>query len=497
MFFPNRAWPVACLVMINRQISYACTSNPGALPEVCRILRQFSPGDQPTVALKAFLLGEERNRYQDSPILVRAWINRRSGFLMIRSLTLICLSIFVLSSATVTHARDRWVRIARHTADLRQDLETIDLSKVKGSFKAFRVRALRRPVKFESVRFGYSDGTGYVSKQPFRLRPGERTKEIDRTGLERFVDEVVVDYAPQRRSRRRPVLEIWGLQSRTGRLAKRKKNVGGGRYITAARQSAGADKKEEEYKGPPLPDRATIGSPGSNGDVLFGAKYVGFGVDTDVIRVGRKIGKFENIWLQVLDNDIFMQDLKVVYEDGTSKTYPINATFTKMTRSERFDLDGSQFVKEIELSYRSKPGFEGQARIEVFGEHANGWLGPDGEGRKFNDGWVLLGARTAGFIGFDRDVIPVGTNEGGFKEIRVAVRERAITLSQVKVVYGNGDEDIIPVKTRVDAGSTYGPIGLRSEGSQIREIQARYRSRFIDRAAAGKGNAIVEIWARH
>ena len=414
---------------------------------------------------------------------------------MTRSLLLVSLIFFSVLGSGAASARDRWVRIATHAADLRQDLETIDLSKARGSFKAFRMRVLRRPINFDSVRFSYTDGGGYTSQHPFRLRSGERTKEMDLTGSEYFVDEVVVDYADsQRRSRSRPLIEIWGLQSRAGRRAQRPKGTSDGRYVTAGQDPAA---EPETPKGPPLPDRATIGSPGSNGDVLFGAKYVGFGVDTDVIRVGRKIGKFSNIWLQVLDNDIYMQDLKVVYDDGTSKTYPINATFKKLTRSERFDLDGSQFVKEIELSYRSKPGFEGQARIEVFGEHAQGWLGPEGEGRRFNDGWVLLGARTAGFIGFDRDVIPVSTNEGGFKEIRVAVRERAITLSQVKVIYGNGDEDIIPVRTRVDAGSIYGPIGLRSDQNEIKEIQARYRSRFIDRGAAGKGNAIVEIWARH
>ncbi len=413
---------------------------------------------------------------------------------MNRHLTLLSIFVFALFVSSTAEARDRWVRIAIHTADLGQDIETIDLRKARGSYKAFRLRALRRPVNFDSVRFSYADGTGYISQKPFRLRSGERTKEIDLTGIEHFVDELVIDYGEQRRTRRRPLIEVWGLQSRSGRRAKRPEGPSSGRYVAVDGQPVG---EEEAPKGPPLPDRATTGSLGSNGDVLFGAKYVGFGVDTDVIRVGRKIGKFENIWLQVLDNDIYMQDLKVVYEDGTSKTYPINATFSKLTRSERFALDGSQFVKEIELSYRSKPGFSGQARIEVFGEHADGWLGPKGEGRNFNNGWVLLGARTAGFIGFDRDVIPVSTNEGGFKEIRVAVRERAITLSQLKVVYGNGDEDIIPVRTRVDAGSVYGPIELRTEGNRIREIQARYRSRFIDRGAAGKGNAIVEIWARH
>ena len=55
----------------------------------------------------------------------------------------------------------------------------------------------------------------------------------------------------------------------------------------------------------------------------------------------------------------------------------------------------------------------------------------------------------------------------------------------------------MPVKTRVDAGSSYGPIDLKGSTRAIKEIQARYRSRFIDASAKGKGSAIVEVWGQH
>ena len=41
---------------------------------------------------------------------------------------------------------------------------------------------------------------------------------------------------------------------------------------------------------------------------------------------------------------------------------------------------------------------------------------------------------TAGFIGFEKDVIPVGKNEGGFRQIRLKVRDRSITLREIRVV---------------------------------------------------------------
>ncbi len=245
------------------------------------------------------------------------------------------------------------------------------------------------------------------------------------------------------------------------------------------------------------PTTAQAGKPLAGGEVLFGTQYVGFGVDRDVIRVGTDIGKFDRLRLRVLDNDIHINDLKVIYANGEPDTLAVNQNITKNSRTNWLNLKGDRFVKEIQMSYRSKPSLKGQARVEVFGEYAAGWLGPNGEGRKFNEGWVLLGAQTAGFVGFDKDTIQVGRNEGGFTKIRVTVRDRAITLNELRVIYANGADDIIPVRTRVDAGSTYGPIDLKGEKRAIEKIEARYRSRFIDSGAKGKGNAVVEVWGRH
>ena len=232
--------------------------------------------------------------------------------------------------------------------------------------------------------------------------------------------------------------------------------------------------------------------------MLFGAQYVGFLTDRDVIRVGNEVGKFAKIRLRILDNDIHINELKVVYNNGESDTLAIDADIPKNSRTGWIDLRGDRFIKEIQMVYRSRPNFNGQARVEIFGKYAPGWLGPQGEGRKYNQGWVLLGAHTAGFVGFDKDVIPVGSNEGGFRRVRVSVRDRAITLNEVKIVYSDGVEETIPVRTRVDAGGTYGPIDLKGERRQpIEHIEAKYRSRFFDASAKGKGSAIVEVWAQH
>ncbi len=413
---------------------------------------------------------------------------------MFRTLVAFCLALVFGSAVSSVQAQinrgDRWTKLATENVDLKSGLASIDLSKRNGSFKAFRLRMARGGIRFTQIQFLYADGTVHQVDKAFRLERRERTKPLDLRSEERFIEQVNIEFDPNTRSRSRARLEIWGLQSRKGRRAKRPQQPEGS-SVESAEAATRVDGK------PPLPTRLSGGGSASDGDVLFGAEYIGFDVDKDVIPVGRKVGKFNKIRLKVHDSDIFINDIKVIYETGEPELISLNTEILTDAQTDWLDLKGDRFVKEIHLSYRSKPDFEGQARVELFGLHAEGWLGPEGEGRKFNDGWVLLGARPAGFIGFDRHTIPVGKNVGGFREIRVSVRERAITLNQIRVVYNNGQEDIIPVRSRVDAGSTFGPIALRQTGNEINKIVARYRSRFIDRSAAGKGNAIVEVWAKH
>ena len=51
-------------------------------------------------------------------------------------------------------------------------------------------------------------------------------------------------------------------------------------------------------------------------DVMFGYQSVEFGIDRDVIKIGRDVGKFNRIRLRVLGSDVHINDLKVSFEDG-------------------------------------------------------------------------------------------------------------------------------------------------------------------------------------
>jgi len=234
-----------------------------------------------------------------------------------------------------------------------------------------------------------------------------------------------------------------------------------------------------------------------NGEVLFGVQDVGFLVDRDVIRVGAEIGKFDRIRLRVLKNEIFVTDLKAVFADGQTETLLTDAKIPADRKTEWIPLKHKGFIKEIQLVYRSKPDFKGQARVEVFGEYENGWLGPNGEGRKYNDGWVLLGTDTAGSVGFDRVKIPVGQNDGGFKQLRVSVKDRDVTMTNLAVVYNDGAKDEIETnRTKIAADAAFGPVDLK-KGATIKEIEATWRSRALATSKRDRAYATVQVWGKH
>jgi Protein of unknown function (DUF2541) len=391
----------------------------------------------------------------------------------------------LFSAAQAQKSDGNLVKIGTYTIDASKDRDTIDLSKSAGKYRAIRIVARDGDITLNKVQVLYGNGAVHNEDRKIVLNEGERTREINPSSEDRFVDQLNLSIVP---SKGKVTVDVVGMQTSDGAKAKR---------AVVADNAKPAPPAPTTTPTKAAPTTTLPGTVTEFGDVLFGSQYVGFGVDRDVIRVGAEIGKFDKVRLRVLDNDIFIKDLKVVYSNGESDDLVVNADIKQNSRTNWFNLKGDRFIKEVQMVYRSKPNFKGQARIEVLGQYAEGWLGPNGEGRKFNQGWVLLGAQTAGFIGFDKDVIPVGKNEGGFKKVRVTVKDRAITLNELRIIYGSGQEDVVPVKAKIEAGSTYGPIDLKGGTRTIKEIQAKYRSRFIDKDARGKGMAIVEVWAQH
>ena len=413
---------------------------------------------------------------------------------MNRRLIVAAAAFATVLSATAVQAQDTWVLMGSKNVPLNKDSETIDLSSARGNYKAVRLVVKRRGIELENVEVVYNSGPAHNEKRAINLLDGERTRAIDERKDGKFIDKINLSYKAQPTAVVPAVIEVYGLQNDSGARASRTDNKG----VAAATPGGAATGNVSAAATTAQPVAAKPGAVIDSSEVLFGTQAVGFAVDRDVIRVGAEVGKFDKIRLRVLDNDIFINSIKVIYANGDSQELAYNADAKKDTRTKWFDLKGDRFIKEVQLVYRAKPNFRGQAYVEVYGQYSDSWLGSQGEGKKYNSGFVLLGGQTAGFTIDRNDIIKVGRNEGGFKRIEVRVRDQAITLFEVRVVYGNGEVDIIPAnRTKVEAGGRFGPIDLKGGERIVQEIRPTYRTRIFQQGGVARGRAVVEFWGQH
>src|SRR5262245_47565520 len=99
--------------------------------------------------------------------------------------------------------------------------------------------------------------------------------------------------------------------------------------------------------------------------VQLGCQQVTFlTTDRDTIRVGRSEGRFKAIRLLARGNDVEMLDLKVIYANGEPDDIPVRAWIRQGTKTRPLDLRGRErAIQRIEMVYRSKLNFRGQATV--------------------------------------------------------------------------------------------------------------------------------------
>lgn len=408
------------------------------------------------------------------------------------------------------------------------ETERIDTTRIPGRFRGIRVYALEgSAVDISTIDIIYNDGTKFTEDRGKLIQLNERdvrTRVIgpqNGLGPEKFIDQIVIRYKTAPGESRQAVVRITGITSPAGARAARPPAGGASVPVAAAARPTGpaanpggapATGNVAVTPTSPAPNPAPPGT-AAGGDVLFGVQNVGFAVDRDVIKVGSELGKFDKIRLRVLDADLFINEMRVIYSNGEPDVLAVAANVPANTRTRWFNLKGDRFIKEIQLVYRARPGDRRQARVEVYGEYAPGWFGADtakggaGQiaytGEAFahgaNRGWLYLGGQQPKFfsikkgIGYETDVVSVARNRG-FNRVRLDVLERAITLNRLTIVYGDNTNEVINVGKAVEAGQSFTVPALKSK--PIKEIQVSYRSRIFDKQATSQGYSFVKFWAQ-
>lgn len=238
---------------------------------------------------------------------------------------------------------------------------------------------------------------------------------------------------------------------------------------------------------------------------LLGEKRVGFVADHDVIEVGRGEGRFRKIKIVAHDNDVDLERLKIVYGNGEPEVINTEIKIHRGGESRVIDLEGyARSIQRVELWYHTKFRhlLRGEAHVQIYGDQAGGGGRHEGGGNEHErrgdherrseehrgGQWELLGSQTVG-LHADRDVIHVGRREGRFSAIKLKVQDNTVYFEDLKVVYGNGEWDDIPVRFEIRRGGETRALDLKGGERFIKEIQMVYRSKPNDR-----GRAIVEVY---
>jgi hypothetical protein len=202
---------------------------------------------------------------------------------------------------------------------------------------------------------------------------------------------------------------------------------------------------------------------------LLGETAVGFGVDRDVIRVGRREGRFSALALEVRDNDVEILDLNVIFDRGPPQSLRVRQVIRAGQRTRPIEFAwGDRRIDRIELTYRSRPGFRGRAKVAVFGLKDTPRPPPP------SARWEELGCGKVG-IKPDRDSIRVGRREGRFSAIKLVVRGSKIEIMDLTVVYDRGSPDELRVRQKIGDGGETPPLDLRGERRVIDRVDLTYR----------------------
>lgn len=103
---------------------------------------------------------------------------------------------------------------------------------------------------------------------------------------------------------------------------------------------------------------------------LLGTRKVNFGLDRDVISVGRHEGSFTKLKVLVSGGGINMHKMVVVYGNGKRDELQVRHNFRQGSDSRIIDLNGrNRVIKEVIFWYDTKNISGRRARIRVFGRH--------------------------------------------------------------------------------------------------------------------------------
>ena len=335
--------------------------------------------------------------------------------------------------------RDRdatWESLGCVDVGRRGDTEVIRVGRREGRFSAVRFEARGNDVRVDDVRVIYGNGRPDELRVRDVLREGRQTRAIELEGRERFIDSIELtvrrDFDSGRRGRAQLCAE--GLQVEDRR-----------------------------------PERLPI----ARGYEDLGCVDVSRRGDTEVIRVGRREGRFSAVRFEAVGNDVRVDDVKVIYGNGRPDELRVRDVLREGRQTRDIDLEGrARFIDRIELTVRRDfdSGRRGRAQVCAIGKE-----GRDedrrGPPRRVAQ-WDQLGCVRTN-LRADNDIVRVGRREGRFSKIRLRVQGGTVEIDSLRVVYGNGQPDDVTVRAKLRDGDVTRPLDLSGGDRFIAQIEMR------------------------
>ncbi|HEY5926955.1 MAG TPA: hypothetical protein VIV11_34950 [Kofleriaceae bacterium] len=352
-----------------------------------------------------------------------------------------------------------WTLLGTQEVAGKRDRDTIMVGKHEGKFDKITLVVTDSDVELKDVTVVFGNGDKWSPgglKHSFK--EGQRSRAIDLPGNDRMIQKIELAYA---------------------------NTPGGGRAkvsIYAKNTRAGGGNRK----------------PDMTGWTLLGGQQVGGRKDRDTFTVGKYEGKFDQVQLNVLDSDLELSDMTIVFANGERFTPKVKHAFKEGQRSRAIDLPGNdRTIAKVELTYANTAG-GGRAYVEIYGRDRRkpGNTGPlpptmpQPVPAAFNpEGWTLLG--TQGVKGGrDRDTIRVGQKKGGFDQLTMVVSESDLELLDFTIVFTGGQKWTPSLKHTFKEGARTRVIDLPGKDRTITRIELLYAN------LPGGGKAKVDIYGR-
>jgi len=265
---------------------------------------------------------------------------------------------------------------------------------------------------------------------------------------------------------------------------------------------------EVEYK-VRLPSSAYVaieglvsGEPG--GYEVLESKILDTKDDVVTLRVEGNKGPVSSIRLRAWVQQVNVRRAEIVFGNGDRQEVRLRDRLEPGQATDPINVDGrTRNIKSVVLTLRPQRGEAERARIDLLGkvEAADyGRRGRDGrddrrDGRRGDNDlgrdWQLLGTGKAAIFSKDDDRIKVGKSAGLFKSIRIRARGEDVRMYGMKIRYGNGSVEEVPVYGTLAAGQITQPFDLKGRSRYIEEITFKYRTKLNI-----KGPAEVELWGQ-